>query len=208
MFRRGLCNHLENLVRNTFILLHCHATQRSRTWSRDLGPEPAGPARAHTRSPPLSMLPLLFQRSRVSERGSCLHRRRSGARGLPTWTSCSVEGETSVSFRVTPKLPFRLVSLTCCCSSGTKDLSASRTPRISRVGCSSSTGTSKPTKAAARLRRSGPAAGSPQHPLLTGRDPSSTLRLGGRRRHKHHYRKARGHEQRPRGAAGAHLAPG
>ena len=93
---------------------------------------------------------LLFQRSRVSERWSCLHRHRSEAQGLPTWTSCSVEGETSISFRVTPKLPFRLVSLTCCCSRGTKYLSASRTPRIRRVGCSPSTGTSKPTKAAAR----------------------------------------------------------
>ncbi|TNN44238.1 hypothetical protein EYF80_045566 [Liparis tanakae] len=32
--------------------------------------------------------------------------------------SCSGVGCTSASFRVTPKLPLRLVVLTCCCSSG------------------------------------------------------------------------------------------
>lgn len=51
-----------------------------------------------------------------------------------TCTSWSGEGEISASFLVTPKLPFRLVSFTCCCNKGMRYLSVSKTPKIKRVG--------------------------------------------------------------------------
>lgn len=111
-------------------------------------------------------------------------------RGAPTWTSCSVEGETSISFRVTPKLPFRLVSLTCCCSKGTKYLNVSSTPRIRRAERSSSTGTSKPTKAATRFCHIGFAAGrlvaSFVHRKRSKAEPYHEAGREGNRRHKHH----------------------
>lgn len=115
----------------------------------DLGRGPSSPAPEATLCPlgPATSLP------RASSAWQSLTHRHQSSPAAPTCTSCSAEGETSISFRVTPKLPFRLVSLTCCCSKGTRYRNVSSTPRIRRVGCSSSTGTSKPREAVARSRR-------------------------------------------------------
>lgn len=119
----------------------------------NLGPGPRGPAPEATLSP----LGAVASPPREFSGWQSLMHRDQCYPAAPTCTSCSVEGETSISFCVTPKLPFRLVSLTCCCSKGTRYRNVSSTPRIRRVGCSSSTGTSKPREAATRSRNVGSA---------------------------------------------------
>lgn len=155
---RGLCALLGTLRRGPSF--HSDGTAvrglpyGGRTARRcNLGPGPRGPAPEATLSP----LGAVASPPREFSGWQSLMHRHQCYPAAPTCTSCSVEGETSISFCVTPKLPFRLVSLTCCCSKGTRYRNVSSTPRIRRVGCSSSTGTSKPREAATRSRNVGSA---------------------------------------------------
>ena len=193
--------------KNTFVLLRCPTIQRSRTWGHDPGSEPAAPA------PECTVLTLCSRFRCFSSKGAEFLNAGPVCTGIGVKLGGCLPGRAAPSRERLPSLsasPQSCLSGLCPCPAA-----AAGAPSTSaRAGRRESGGWgAPPPRGPANLQRqqrachSGPAAGSPWRPLLTGRDPRGTLRLGGHRWHEHHYRKAHGLEQRPRGAAGGDTWP-